>query len=66
MNLSDMYIIVVHINFLYTSQVLRVFTLILLWNQGIQHYLKICFHGRKHNKIIHLREQVRLTQVIIN
>ena len=25
----------------------------------------LCFYGKKHEKIIHLREQMRLTQVII-
>jgi len=29
------------------------------------HSLKMCFRLRKHKKVIHLREQLRLAQVII-
>jgi hypothetical protein len=29
------------------------------------HYLKMCFHGKKREKIIHLREWLMLAQVII-
>ena len=41
---------------LYTSQVLKIFILILLYNQEIMHSLRTCFQERKHEKIIHLRE----------
>ena len=54
-----------HINFLYISKVLRIFIQILLWNQGILCFLNMCFHERKHNKIIHLKEWLKLAQVII-
>jgi hypothetical protein len=65
MFLSDMHIIVMHIDFLYTSQVLRIFISIFLWNHEMLHYLKMCFHGKKREKIIHLREWLMLAQVII-
>jgi len=42
MYLLNLQTILVHINFLYTSQVLRIFILILLWNQGMLHYLRMC------------------------
>jgi hypothetical protein len=47
------------------NQVLRIFILILLWNQGMLYSLKICFYGIKYEKIIHFREWLGLTQVII-
>jgi hypothetical protein len=60
-----MHTIGVHIDFLYTSQVLKIFILILLWNQEMLYYLRICFHERKHENIFHLRERLRLAQVVI-
>jgi len=63
--LSNMLTTIMYINFLYTSQVLRMFILILLWNQGILHLFKNYFLERKHNKIIHLREQLKLSQTVI-
>jgi len=60
-----MHTITVNINFLYRSQVLRIFILILLWNQEMLYYLKMCFYEKKHEKIIHLRELLRITHVII-
>ena len=59
--LSDKHTIIVFIDFMYTSKVLRIFILILLWNQEMLYSLMICFHEKKHEKIIHLRERLRLT-----
>ena len=55
MYLSDMYIIVVDIDFLYTRQVLRIVILILLYNQEMLYSFRRCFHYKKYEKIIHLR-----------
>jgi len=63
--LSNMHTIIVHIDFLYRSQVLKIFVIILLWNREMLHSLKMCFYERKHEKIVHLREQLRITYVII-
>jgi hypothetical protein len=58
-------LIVVDINFLNTNQVLRIFILILSWNQKVLHFLKICFLLKKYMKIIHFKERLRLVQVVI-
>jgi hypothetical protein len=58
-------LIVVDINFLNTNQVLRIFILILSWNQKVLYFLKICFLLKKYMKIIHFKERLRLVQVVI-
>ena len=45
--LSNMHIIVVLIDLLFISQVLRIFIIIFLWNQEMLYSLRMCFHGKQ-------------------